>query len=88
MERSPVLGLVSTPRFGQVQEGRGADSRVLLLTVAEAISTRRPVFVEDCRALVEGFESRSWGEEMPETALIIPGEFSSSSGRGGMEAED
>lgn len=39
--------------------------------IAEAISARRPVFVEDCRSLVEGFESRSWGE-LPESALIIP----------------
>lgn len=40
--------------------------------IAEAIATRRTVFVEDCRSLVEGFESRSWGEEPTETALVIP----------------
>jgi len=40
--------------------------------VSEAVSTREPVFVADCRSLTAGFESRSWGET--ESALVIPRE--------------
>ena len=41
--------------------------------IAEAVSTREPVFVADCRDLAEGFESRGWGET--ESAIVIPREF-------------
>ncbi|KAL7410125.1 hypothetical protein BDY24DRAFT_187567 [Mrakia frigida] len=49
--------------------------------ISEAMSSRDPVFVSDCSSLVEGFETRSWGET--ESALVIPlfGHDDSASGK-------
>ena len=47
--------------------------------ISEAVLTREPVFVKGCRGLVEGFDTRTWENEMPDTALVIPSEFRKSS---------
>ena len=39
--------------------------------IAEALSTRRMVMVEDCRELIEGYTVRVW-DELPTSAIVVP----------------
>lgn len=38
---------------------------------AQALETGRPVYVQDCSAIVEGFPVRVW-DELPSSAMVIP----------------
>lgn len=70
---SLVLTIDLNPKGINVATGDGAST--CPWPISEAVMTREPVFVRGCRALVEGFDARTWEGEMPDTALVIPSQF-------------
>lgn len=63
---------------GSMVTVRGGDGSVCPWPIELALTSGKPVFVDDCSSLTKGFEIRSWGE-LPSTALVIPVENEDSS---------
>ncbi|ORY23447.1 hypothetical protein BCR39DRAFT_349936 [Naematelia encephala] len=67
---SPTLSAISALSSGSGRIYHISEDN-LEWPIAKALSTRQPVVVNDCRALVEGFPLRVW-EKLPFSAIIVP----------------